>query len=64
MTLQEFRKLPLDSRLEYLFQQSASDRAEISVIHEEISHFRELEKDRKRLRKRRAMAAKLEEVGK
>lgn len=64
MTLQEFRKLPLDSRLEYLFQQLGSDRAEISVIHEEIAYFRELEKDRKRLRQRRARAAKLEEVGK
>lgn len=60
MTLQEYRKLPPDSRSELVFQELQSLRAELSTCHEEIAHFRELENTRKKLRKRRAKAAKLE----
>lgn len=63
MTLQEYRKLTPDSRAELVFQELQALRAQVSVCHEEISYFRELENDRKKLRKRRAKAAKLAEVG-
>ncbi len=63
MTLQEYRRLTPDSRSELIFQELQSLRAQVSVCHEEISHFRELENDRKKIRKRRAKAAKLAKVG-
>lgn len=54
MNIQQFRALTPDARSEAIFSQLHELRVEITTIHEEISHFRELEKTRKKLRSRRA----------
>jgi len=63
MDIHEFRALTPDARSEMVFSELQQLRMQLSTIYEEISHFRELEKERKRLRKRRAKAAASMEVG-
>jgi len=60
MTLAEYRRLTNGQRSDLIFQQLQTLRTELTTIHGEIAYFRELETTRKKLRKRRAKAAKLE----
>lgn len=63
MNIHEFRKLTPDGKMEMIFSEFQTLRADNSVMREEISHFRELERTRRRIKQRRAKAKQLE-VGK
>lgn len=63
LNIHQFRALTPDAQTEILFAENERLRKEISLLNEEISHFRELEDNRKRIRKRRAKAAKHLGVG-
>lgn len=63
MNIHEFRQLTPDAKMEMIFSEFVNLRVDYSVMREEISHFRELERTRRRINKRRAKAKKLE-VGK
>lgn len=59
MNIQVFRTLTPDAKIEALFSENVALKAKIDVIDTEIEHFRELEDERKRIRKRRAKAEKM-----
>ena len=60
MDIHEFRQLTPDAKMEMIFSEFLNLRADNSIIREEISHFRELERTRRQINKRRAKAKKLE----
>ena len=62
MNIQQFRAMSSDARSETIFSELQELRMEIATIHKEISHFRELEKMRKQVRKKRARVARMEVV--
>lgn len=59
MNIQDFRRLTPDAKLEALFSENVTLRARLDIVDTEIAHFRELEDERKRIRKKRARGEKL-----
>jgi len=59
MNIQDFRALTPDAKLEALFSENVTLNARLSIINTEIEHFRELEDERKRIRKRRRKAERM-----
>ena len=60
MDIHEFRQLTPDAKMEMIFSEFLNLRADNSVMREELSHFKELERTRRLLKQRRAKVKNLE----
>ena len=59
MNIQDFRALTPDAKLDALFSENVTLNAKLDIVDTEIEHFRELEDERKRIRKRRRKAERM-----